>query len=416
VLLGAATAVIVSFVALSIGWSRPRLRGASSGLPLARPLERLLDGSAARWTLRLLGLSVTGYTAIGVFGKDDALNPTAGMVYVVLWVGIPLTSVLVGPIWRYLNPLRTVHLLLSRMLRVDAEIGLRPYPSRLGLWPGAVGLAAFTWLELVAPDRATLPVLRGYLSFYIAFSFAGAALYGSRWFDRADPLEVYSTVAGSLSVIGHRQDGRLVLRNPLNGIDALPPTPGLLAVVCVLLGSTAFDALSSAPLWFSRVATSTVPSSLWATAGWSVMILTVSFTFAIATLLAGIIAGTSTRRLPSLFAHSMIPITIGYAVAHYYSLLVLEGQRTVILLSDPLGTGSDWLGLADRGVDGRLVGPNVVAIVQLVAVITGHLVGVLLAHDRAVRIFPRYQAVLGQLPLMAAAVGFTVGGLWLLFQ
>jgi hypothetical protein len=42
-------------------------------------------------------------------------------------------------------------------------------------------------------------------------------------------------------------------------------------------------------------------------------------------------------------------------------------------------------------------------------------VGVVAAHERAVRILPRRHQLTGQLPLLFAMVAFTVGGLYLLF-
>jgi hypothetical protein len=134
-------------------------------------------------------------------------------------------------------------------------------------------------------------------------------------------------------------------------------------------------------------------------------------------MLAGRLGHAGRLSLPGEFAHSLVPIALGYVVAHYYSLFVLEGQRTIILLSDPLYTGhSNWLGTANRGVDASFITPTNVATLQVVAVVLGHILGVVLAHDRAVRLFPRRQAVAGQLPLLAVMVGYTVGGLLLLFS
>jgi hypothetical protein len=49
-------------------------------------------------------------------------------------------------------------------------------------------------------------------------------------------------------------------------------------------------------------------------------------------------------------------------------------------------------------------------------VVCGHLMGVISAHDRAVALFPRHKALAGQLPLLVVMVGYTVGGLLLLFS
>ena len=91
------------------------------------------------------------------------------------------------------------------------------------------------------------------------------------------------------------------------------------------------------------------------------------------------------------------------------------GQETVIKLSDPLGTGADWLAVGGRGVDGSLVSPTGVATLQAGAIVTGHLLGVVTAHDRAVRLLSPADAIRSQLPLLALMVTYTVGGLLLLF-
>ena len=46
----------------------------------------------------------------------------------------------------------------------------------------------------------------------------------------------------------------------------------------------------------------------------------------------------------------------------------------------------------------------------------GHVLGVVVAHERAVRILPHRAAVVGQVPLMVLMIGYTVGGLSLLFS
>ncbi len=56
-----------------------------------------------------------------------------------------------------------------------------------------------------------------------------------------------------------------------------------------------------------------------------------------------------------------MPIALAYAVAHYFSLLVLEGQATIALASDPLGRGWDLFATASHVVDFTLVSPLTVA-------------------------------------------------------
>jgi len=54
--------------------------------------------------------------------------------------------------------------------------------------------------------------------------------------------------------------------------------------------------------------------------------------------------------------------------------------------------------------------------VQMLSIVTGHVLGVFAAHDRSVRLFPARAAVVGQLPMMVLMVGYTIGGLSLLFK
>ena len=414
--IGAAAALLVSFVALGALWREPRLNGPEAGRVVPAPWQRAADSSGLRLTLGAAGLVAAGYVGLAlVAGQDNARNPVPFVVYVLLWVGLVPASVVLGPVWRWVNPVRWVHALLLRAAGLDPRHGVLRLPSRLGYWPAAVGLFAFTWLELIAPDNATLPVLQLAVLAYVSVQLTAALLYGSRWLDRGDPFEVWSRLYGRLSVLGRRADGRVVLRSPLAGLDAVRPAPGLVAVLLVMLASTAYDALANAPWWFTLVQSSPVPATVVETAGLLAVAAALGLVYGAATRAAGVLGGRGGRGMPTAFAHSLVPIACGYVIAHYFSLLVLEGQRAFVMLSDPLGTGADWLGLKGLQPDVSLLQPTLVACVQVLSIVTGHVLGVVLAHDRAVRLFPRTKALVGQLPLLVLMVTYTCGGLLLLF-
>lgn len=414
---GAVVALLVSFAALGMLWPSPRFDGGRAGRPLPSGLTRVLDASATRWSLRVIGLALTCLVvATSVAGPDTAANPTATMIYVVFWVGLVPASLLAGPVWEALNPLRTLHLLLARLMRTSPETGLLRLPEWLGYWPAAVALLAFGWLELAAPNRTTLPVLRTFLLLYAGVMLLGGALFGARWFGRADGFEVFSTLVGRLSVFGRRADGRLVVRNPLQGLDTVPALPGVVAVVAVLLGTTAFDGLSNSPWWVELTQAGTLGGpTLAATVGLVGTVAVFGLAYVLATVAAGSVGEMGRRTAPAEFAHSIVPIVVGYFAAHYFSLFVFEGQRAVILLSDPFVTGANWLGTAGRAIDYTVVSPAAIAMVQVLAVVVGHVLGVVSAHDRAVRLFPRAQALAGQVPLLGLMVCYTLAGLLLLF-
>jgi len=165
-----------------------------------------------------------------------------------------------------------------------------------------------------------------------------------------------------------------VFRNPLNGVAATPEHAGLAATVCVLLGATVYDAAANAPFWL-RITQSGNSPVLLGTIGLVVVVAVVGLLYGAAVLLAGRLgtgwSGPHPRGLHNVFAHSIVPIALGYVVAHYWSLFVLAGQTTVQQLADPLGTGADLFGLADRGVGYSLVTPSFVASLQVLAIVIG---------------------------------------------
>lgn len=415
-LIGAGIAVAVSFIAMAALWRTSRLRGDGAGRPVPARVQALLDSSVTRDVLRAGGLIVTAFVvAAAMFGPDTGQNPAPGFVYVFLWVGLVFASLLFGPVWRLISPLRSIHAALSALAGTDPRNGLRRYPQWLGYWPAAGGLFAFTWLELVAPGRTSTLTISVWFAVYFAVQLIGGLVFGSAWFSHADPFEVYSTFIGRLAPLGRRADGRIVLRNPLDGLDGLRPGPGIVAVVTIVLGSTAYDSFSESPFWIRTVQSSPLDETLLGTIGLLATIVIVAALYTAAVRIAGVVGSVDPADLPRAFAHSLVPIAVGYLVAHYFSLLVFEGQRTLILASDPFDSGANLFGTAGLGVDYTVVSATVIATVQVVAVVTGHILGVVAAHDRAVRLFPPRAATIGQVPLLVLMIIYTVGGLSLLF-
>jgi len=112
-----------------------------------------------------------------------------------------------------------------------------------------------------------------------------------------------------------------------------------------------------------------------------------------------------------------VPIIVGYVGAHYLTALLETGSRTLIYASDPFSLGWDVLGTADWGyITWFSYHPTLLANAKVLMVVAGHVAGAVAAHDRAIAILPRRHQLTGQLPLLAAMVAFTAGGLYLLFS
>lgn len=409
----AAAALLISFAVLAVLWRRPRRTGV--GRPLPVPGSAVLDAVPLRVALRGTALLVATLVVItGLYGPDDpAANLAPWAFYVTFWVGLVPASLLFGPVWRVLNPLRLLHEPVAGLLRIDAERGVLRLPAGVGYWPAAASLAAFAWFELAFPARAEPVAVAVFLLGYGGAHLIAGVLFGRRWFDRGDGFEVYSALIGALAPLGRRADGRLVLRNPLDGLAAVPLRPGLVAVIVALVGSTAYDGLSRTQWWNAAVP----PGVATATGGLVATFVLIGVVFGLGTFTVTSTVSTGARRGvgPVAFAPTLAPVVAGYAIAHYFSLLVFDGQQIIILASDPLGVGADLFGTAGRAVDYTIVGAGAIALVQLGAVVAGHLLAAISAHDQAHRLFPPRVALRTQYPMLGAMVALTVGAVGLVF-
>jgi hypothetical protein len=413
---GAVAALVVSFTVLSIAWRAPRFDEETSGRPAPAWLAHAVDSRGFAVALRVVGMVFFGYVVVAaVFGKDLLTNPVFGIFYVWWWVGLVPASVLLGPVWRAISPVRTINTAVARLTGSDPDRGVYTYPERLGYWPAALGLFAFVWMELVYPHSTELGPVRLWMAVYVAAMLLGGALFGSSFYRLGDPFEVFSTLCAKLSVWG-RRDGVLVLRSPLANLDTTRVAPGLVAVVGVLLGSTAFDSFRESLAWIRFLQAAELPAVILNTAALVAFCAGVVLILTVGSVATGVEAGTPRARLPGLFAHSVVPIIVGYFVAHYLNYFVDIGWQTLSQASDPLGTGADLLGTADLAPITSLSSqPALLASIKVAAVVVGHVVATVAAHDRALKVLPPRHQLTGQLPMLFAMIAFTVGGLYLLF-
>lgn len=355
-LIGAAWALTATFAVVALAWKKPRFDPARPGRDLPTWVTRTIDSPTLRWVAAVAALLFTLWVgAAAVWGPAGSDNALPGVFYVLLWVGLVAVSTVVGPLWRVVSPVRTVYRLLGlRRREMATPPSVRRYPVALGYWPAAFGLLAFVWLELASPDPGSLTAIKTWLLVYAAAMLIGAWVFGTRWFSRADPFEVYSMAVSRLVPFRRNQvTGRITVGNPLDHLPTMPVRPGTVAVLAVLLGSTAFDSFSQAPTFrhFVDSHAASIPvveeatgASLLRTAGLILFVSVVGVTFWAAARATGGVDRELRRQLPGRLAHSLIPIVVGYIFAHYLSYLVERGQETIVRLADPLGRGWHLLG------------------------------------------------------------------------
>jgi len=421
----AATVVLlVSFAGLALLWREPKLAASKVRdlFPLGSWLDVLLGlfGVAAFSVVCWAGLT-------GTFVATANIAPTA--VWVAFWVGVPVLSALFGDVFRLLSPWRALARGVGWVASRVSPSGLpapAAWPERLGCRPAAAGLVLMAWLELASTWRDDPSALAVLALAYAAVQIVGMSIWGvDTWTQRGDSFGVAFSLIARIAPF-ERSEGRLRLRVPLAALSRLKPLPGMQAVLVVLVGATTFDGFTQGPswasaeLWLSKHARDLgfqpiAASEVAATVGLTCAIVVVAAIWAAGTSGAASALSSERREAGASFAAVLVPIALAYAVAHYASLLLFQGQALGYLISDPAGTGADWFGTAASTIDYSIVSPTGIWWIQVAALVLGHIAALMLAHDRALELAEDPAvATRSQIPMLIATVAFTSLGLWLL--
>ena len=348
---------------------------------------------------------------------NGAVNIAGDAFLIWFWVGLQVVSFLFGDVWRMFNPYVAIADTAAWVKALLQGRELEPIDddAPLNFWPATIAILAYLWYELAYHSTDSPRAIGMFITVYSAAMFGGAVIEGRGWVRRADGFAVLFTKLAAMSPTYRDDDGKLRLRSPLAGLSTLPDIPGTVPFILVVLGSTTFDGFARSSIWLNiageQIGWSRTISS---TIGLLVIIGLVAMAYSIAISAMASITGDEASELSRLFGPTLVPIAAAYAVAHYFSLLVLDGQRMFIRISDPAGRGWDLFGTADYAIDWTLVSPDTIAWVQTLAIAIGHVAAVAAAHDVAIRRYDHQLAVKSQYPMLGVMIVYTVLGLFLL--
>jgi len=407
---GAAVVLVITFLALTLMWTRPRLQDGPryDGDSTVVPVSGLLAA------LGLLGLLVViGQVVAPLLGMETvSTRPTIApvTVWVVFWLVVPFAGALAGNWYTDLNPWRTLAAAvgLGRMER----IGL---PATVGVWPATGMFIAFTWLELVSPGPGD-PVALGVAAFVYTVYLIVAMAWAGRETGLAvfDVFTAYNRLISSISPLGRTETGRIVWRGWLRSLPVIPEWPGLWLFAVVIIAAVSYDGAAGTD-WF-RAITGNFGDTMW---GRTLLLLAsvnvVAFAYYGASALAAALArgDWTPRQVAQRFAHTLVPIGLAYAVSHYFTLIIFEGQQLIATISDPFGLGWDLFGTADYRVNFFITSSTPIWLLQVAFIVGGHLAGVVLAHDRSLQDFGR-EATRSQYAMLLLMIALTSLGLLIL--
>lgn len=357
---------------------------------------------------------------LGLSGPRDPLaNPLPLTVWTLWWVGMVAVQGVFGDIWRRINPLVGPAALLRAALGGRAAY-LRPGHADWVAVAGFLALAAFLLADIAPADPARLALA---VAGYWAVSLAGAVIFGPRWILRADPVGALMRAHARMGLMAR---GRLGLWG-WRAYAMRVPGPGAAVFMLVLLGTGSFDGVNETFWWLAQLGInplefpgrSAVQGANLAglLAGNLALIAVYALCLRAGLALAG--GGMTWGRVFCIFAPSILPIALGYHIAHYLPSFLVDAQYARIAATDPLARGWDLLGLGQvyvtTGFFNTQASVRVIWLSQAGAVVIGHILAILLAHGLAVRHFETARrALISQVPLAAFMVAYTVFGLWLL--
>ena len=468
-LIGAAVAVAASFMLLSYF-----LRATPGGGYWRYDLLRVswLRATVTAWPLylllKLLSVFLLGLViATGFAGEQDPnVNFAPTFVWVIWWVGMAFVVALLGNFWALVNPWQSVFdgadWLIRRLFGRPLSRH-RPYPEDWGIWPALVLFLAFVWLQDSFPQSELPNRIAVMALVYSAITWGGMFWFGrDQWLQHGEAFSVvFRTVARfsptevrindpercagcSADCLG--PDGECVdcyecYRGASNREFNLRPYAmglsraawsgnGWLALVALLLASVTFDGFQATGAWadFQSMVVqaaggggNSVFNSLTLADTLGVLLFPVGFllVYLFFVELMARSSGTDIGRLEMarLFAFSLVPIALAYNIAHFITLLLVQGQLLIPLASDPFGFGWDLFGTAGYTLDIRVIGAEVVWFLSVALIVIGHILSVYLAHLTALRVFPERSAALSsQYPMLALMVVYTVISLWTIAQ
>ena len=407
-MIGAGATVALSFVVIGVFVrGAPGLHGYwRHNLFSHRPLAALLQSRAFTFAVQAAAVFLFLLAvATGLFGdRSPSANFAPTFVWVLWWVGVGFFVALVGNLWALMNPWSILFAwaeALNRRLRPNSDLDLGfEYPARLGAWPAFALFSVFAWLENAYPSASDPLNIALLVLAYSAITWVGMLLFGRHVWLRHG--ECFSVVFGFLARFAPTEarvahgsycdDCEAACGRPkvtkMTASTATPAGSGpaaserefnlrpwsvglarrenvttdILVFVILVLAAVTFDGFKATPLWLD------IKVALWD--AWSALLGGGEFTstarvaadtlglvvfpalFIAAYLffarLMALAAGDelSVSEIARAFVYSLVPIALAYNIAHFFTLLAIQGQLIIPLASDPFGYGWDLFGTA----------------------------------------------------------------------
>ena len=385
VLNSSALVVLITFVYLKVSWKES----------IITPRQEVFNDKQ-NFIGKLFGIIILFLlVAPGIFGNESSKTSVAPLIlWVFLWIGVPVLGLLFGDIYSKFNPLNLFSLKSDKPESV---------------YFACILFIGLTWFELVwrrpgnplniAVVLITLFVCVNLLRYFLKKSLI-----------EVDPLLLLHYLYSKLKLFNSKP----YFRSLLDNIGNLAKLKGIEYFVLLMIGTVTYDGLRETTFWYNQFGSRTDDMGF-STMMFLIMNLGTILFYRFACFFAIKVGGSDLElnHVSNLFGHTMLPIAFAYHVTHYLTLLLFESQTFFYRFNDPIGIGMNILNVEEPTIN-YFIEPLVIWGIQVAVTLLGHMLSVVLAHDLAVKLFGHQQSDKTQYIFLFITVALTLQALFVL--
>ena len=385
VLNSSALVVLITFVYLKVSWKES----------IITPRQEVFNDKQ-NFIGKLFGIIILFLlVAPGIFGDESSKTSVAPLIlWVFLWIGVPVLGLLFGDIYSKFNPLNLFSLKSDKPESV---------------YFACILFSGLTWFELVwrrpgNPLNIAIVLITLFICVNLLRYFLKKSLI------EVDPLLLLHYLYSKLKLFNSRP----YFRSLLDNIGNLAKLRGIEYFVLLMIGTVTYDGLRETTFWYNQFGSRTDDMGF-STMMFLIMNLGTILFYRFACFFAIKVGGSDLElnHVSNLFGHTMLPIAFAYHVTHYLTLLLFESQTFFYRFNDPIGIGMNLLNVEEPTIN-YFVEPLVIWGIQVAVTLLGHMLSVVLAHDLAVKLFGHQQSDKTQYIFLFITVALTLQALFVL--
>ncbi len=385
VLNSSALVVLITFVYLKVSWKES----------IITPRPEVFNDKQ-NFIGKLFGIIILFLLiAPGIFGNESSKTSVAPLIlWVFLWIGVPVLGLFFGDIYSKFNPLNLFSLKSDKPESV---------------YFACILFIGLTWFELVwrkpgNPLNIAIVLITLFVCVNLLRYFLKKSLI------EVDPLLLLHYLYSKLKLFNSKP----YFRSLLDNIGNLAKLRGIEYFVLLMIGTVTYDGLRETTFWYNQFGSRTDDIGF-STMMFLIMNLGTILFYRFACFFAIKVGGSNLElnHVSNLFGHTMLPIAFAYHVTHYLTLLLFESQTFFYRFNDPIGIGMNILNVQEPTIN-YFVEPLVIWGIQVAVTLLGHMLSVVLAHDLAVKLFGHQQSDKTQYIFLFITVALTLQALFVL--